>query len=96
MEFNRNQFFMIGLVLLLLGTQFRLVDTVLLTPDFTQFLAKRTDHPVAAVNASPLVPEDAAAPNVKKTIRPPDWLGWCLLSVGSVLVLHSMAMRKPD
>ena len=31
-----------------------------------------------------------------KTFRPPEWLGWSLLSIGSVLVLHSWGMKKPD
>jgi hypothetical protein len=37
----------------------------------------------------------AAGPLPRKTIRPPQWLGWCLLSVGGVLILHSLAMPKP-
>ena len=96
MEINRNQYFMVGLVLLLLGLQFRAVDTIELTPDFTQFLAKRSKPPVTAVNATAQSLPDPATPLIKKTVRPPDWLGWCLLSIGSVLILHSMAMRKPD
>jgi hypothetical protein len=31
----------------------------------------------------------------KKVVQPPEWLGWCLMSIGGVLVLHSLAMRKP-
>jgi hypothetical protein len=34
-----------------------------------------------------------AAP--QKVIQPPDWLSWCLISVGAVLALHSLAMPKP-
>jgi hypothetical protein len=27
-------------------------------------------------------------------IHPPEWIGWMLISLGSVLVLHSLAMPK--
>ena len=96
MDITRNQILAAGLVLVFVGLQFRLVDSFVLTPQFTHFLAERTGHPVAAVSntAQALVP--AAEPVVKKTVKPPDWLGWSLLSVGAVLVLHSAGMRKPE
>ena len=34
-------------------------------------------------------------PTPRRTIHPPEWIGYALLSVGSVLVLHSLAMKKP-
>ena len=96
MEVNRNQWFLAGLVLVFLGIQFRMVDSFVLTPEVTQFLAKRTGHPVAAVNAGTQFFAPAARPLFKQTVRTPDWLGWALLSIGSVLVLHSLGMKKPD
>jgi hypothetical protein len=96
MEITRNQYYLAGLVLLFLGIQFRMIDTIDLTPDFTQFLAERTGHPLAAVSATAQSMTQADKPPVKKTIRPPEWLGWSLLSIGSVLILHSWAMKRPD
>ena len=96
MDINRNQYFMAGLVLLLLGIQFHLVDSYVLTPQCTQFLAKRTGNPVAAVNTPTQPLPQAAEPTLKKTVHPPEWLGWCLMSIGSVLILHSWAMPKPS
>jgi hypothetical protein len=94
MDISRNQFFFAGLLCLLLGAQFRLIDTVELTPEFTQFLAERTGHPVAALGATTQALAPSEKPIVKKTVRPPDWIGWVMLSVGAVLVLHSMGMKK--
>jgi hypothetical protein len=34
-------------------------------------------------------------PVPRKTVRPPQWLGWLMLSAGGVLVMHSLAMPKP-
>ena len=41
-EFNRNQFFMVGVFVLFLGIQFRLVDSATLNEKTTRFLAART------------------------------------------------------
>ncbi len=98
MEINRNQYFMIGIVLLALGIQFRLIDSVTLTTEASQFLAKRfasksaepTDVPTAFVAAA-----EQAQVTQKRTIKPPQWMGWALISMGGVLVLHSLAMPKP-
>ena len=94
MDISRNQFYFAGLLCLLLGTQFRLIDSVELTPEFTQFLAERTGHPLAAVGAATQALSPAEKPMVKKAIHPPEPLGWALLSVGAVLVLHSWGMKK--
>jgi hypothetical protein len=93
MDLNRNQFFFLGVVVLLIGLQFRAVSAFVLNPETTQFIAERTGHPAAA--ASPLFTDTAGSAAPRKVVEPPEWLGWCLLSVGAVLVLHSLAMKKP-
>ncbi len=95
MDITRNQYFFAGLLCLFLGLQFRMVETVELTPEFTQFLAERTGHPLASVSAATQTITQSDQPPVKKSVKPPDWLGWSLVSIGSVLVLHSFGMKKP-
>ena len=41
MEINRNQWMMIGLVILSLGIQFRMVDSFVLNEKSTEIIAKR-------------------------------------------------------
>ena len=96
LDISRNQYFLAGLVVLLLGIQFRMVYSFTMTPECTQFVAEQTGHPLAAVNAATATASPTQTPIVKKTVEPPEWIGWALLSIGSVFVLHSMAMRKPD
>jgi hypothetical protein len=91
MELNRNQFFFMGMVVLLLGIQFRSVTRFVLTEEATRFLAEQTDSGDPSMMA---LASDVGSP-AKKVVQPPEWLGWCLLSVGAVLILHSLAMRKP-
>jgi hypothetical protein len=95
MDLNRNQFFFIAIFLLLLGMQLRMVNSYVLSGETTRFLAKRamaTADPVGAMaGTTPELPANLPA----KVVSPPDWLGWCLLSVGAVLFFHSMTMSKP-
>jgi hypothetical protein len=96
MDITRNQYFLAGLVVLFLGIELLSVESITLTQDFTVFLAKQTKHPIAAINdaTQALIPD--APPTVpSKTMNPPEWLGWSLTSLGSVLILHSWAMKKP-
>lgn len=98
MELNRNQFFFLGVFLILVGVQLRVVSSYVLTPETTRMLTKK---PAAVASASPPPLAFSAAesvpvlPTARKVIRPPEWLGWCMVSVGAVLVLHSLSMRKP-
>jgi hypothetical protein len=91
MELNRNQFFMAGLVLLFLGIQFRLIDSFTLNEKATRFLASRMQEKTA----TPATFLAQATPLPGKVLQPPQWVGYALLSVGSVLILHSLAMPKP-
>ena len=95
MEFNRHHYFAAGIVILLLGLQLRLVESYVLNEDATRWLmSKSSDKTVNAVGvASQLVP--AVGPAVRKTVVPPMWAGWAALSLGSVLVLHSLALPRP-
>jgi hypothetical protein len=98
MEFNRNQFFMAGLVILLLGVQLRTVDTFVLNERATQFIAQRMQQIKGkeVASAGDLRTAFAAqGPVAKHRIAPPKWLGWSLVSIGSVLILHSLALKKP-
>jgi len=96
MDLNRNQFYMLGLVILLLGLQFRAIDSVVLTPKFTRLLAEIAGSPVISASETANAVLGTQTPVPGTTFRPPDWLGWSLLSVGCVLILHSMAMRRPS
>jgi len=92
MDLNRNQFFFLGLVVLLIGLQVRYVSAYVLNPEATKFLADRTGQPSAATS---LFTAFGNATGSRKIVQPPEWLSWCLISVGAVLCLHSLAMPRP-
>lgn len=89
MDLNRHQFFFIGLMVLFIGIQLRYVTSFVLNPETTQFLAETTGQ---STSITPLATD---ASGLRKVVQPPDWLSWCLISVGAVLCLHSLAMPRP-
>ena len=93
MDITRYHVFLVGTVLVLLGLEFRFVDSVVLTPKATRFLAEQTGNPAVAAGDA-LAGGEAVLPS--KVFRPPEWLSWFLVSVGSVLILQSCAMTKPS
>lgn len=93
MELNRNQYFFLGIVVFLIGLQLRVVNFYVLNADATRFLAERAHSTSPATTMVSFSRDIGALPN--KVVTPPEWLGWCLMSVGAVLVLHSLAMKKP-
>ena len=97
---NRNHFFLVGLVLLYVGLQFRFVETFVLNDKSSKFLAQKLGsvETNGALNitqaASRIFPASMSTPSTR-SVTPPEWIGWALLSIGSVLVLHALAMPKP-
>ena len=87
-EFNRNQFMMFGVIVLLLGLELRMFDSFTLSEKATHFIVSRMSDPPAVATIAP-------ASAARKVLRPPPWLGWSFISVGSVLILHSFGMKKP-
>ena len=92
MDLNRPQMYMAGIIVLMLGIQFRTVDSIILNEHATQFLAEKMES-LDLANSAPTM-FAARVPIVKKVITPPRWLGWSFLSIGGVMVLHALAMRK--
>lgn len=96
MEFNRNQIFAAGIFFLLLGLQFRMVEEFVLTPQFTRLVMEMFNHPMALAEATAeTLAGSPANTTPPKTVRPPEWIGYAFLSVGAVLFLQSLTMRKP-
>lgn len=94
MEFDRNRYFMIGMLLFLLGVQFRMVESFVLNETSTRALARIAED-------SQLASQDFGAnlylevhPSPKKNVKPPHWLGWVLLTTGGVISLHAMVLPR--
>ena len=98
MDFNRNHFFLVGVVLILLGIQFRYVSAVVLNEKTSQFVAQKLGKAPTPVSNRPsfqaLMMSTPPATN-SRTVELPSWLGYSFISVGCVMVLHALSMKKP-
>ncbi len=100
MQLTRDHFFFLGVLLILLGVEFRMVESFVLNEKASQFVLKRFGNKLqqsaAAARQDLPLPILREKRPVRYTWTPPEWLGWSLISIGSVLVLHSLAMPKPS
>jgi len=93
-EINRNQYFLLGLVFLLLGLQVRMVESYVLNEKASHFVAQKLKG-LASKDPGDGSFMPAAGPTPLRTVHPPVWLGYAFISIGAVLVLHSLAMKRP-
>ena len=94
MDIDRNRYFMFGVVLFLLGLQFRLVDSFVLNENSTRALHRFSQRSNIADSLSTNIYMQVGSP--KKSLRPPNWLGFVLLTVGGVICLHAMVLPRRE
>ncbi len=94
MDVDRNRYFMFGIILFLLGLQFRLVDTVVLNESSTRALHRFAREARIADNNAATNVYMQVAPSPKKSVKPPHWLGFVLLTVGGVMSLHALVLPR--
>ncbi|QEG39948.1 hypothetical protein UC8_19500 [Roseimaritima ulvae] len=94
MVMDRNRYFLIGMLLILIGIQFRMVESFVLNEQTTRVLAKVTNtKPVASSDMmSSLLMQVYPAPT--KRIAPPRWIGLAMIAVGAVVSLHAIAIPR--
>lgn len=95
MELSRNQFFMFGLIVLSIGLHLRYVDSFVLNERTTKFFSKTLTSESETAQSQVQSFLATSGPTHLRTVNPPRWLGWSLLSVGAVMVLYSLVMQKP-
>ncbi len=97
MEFDRNRYFMIGVLLFLLGIQFRSVESFVLNEPSTRMLARfTTGSQYASAQDFGTSLYLNVHPSPKKQMKPPTWLGYVLLTAGGVICLHAMVLPKSN
>jgi len=94
MKLDRNRYFMLGVILLLLGLQFRLVDSFVLNETSTRALHKVMKTKSVDANSIARDIFMQTAPSPKKALKPPRWLGFVLLTAGGIMALHALVLPK--
>jgi hypothetical protein len=84
---SRHHLLLAGLLLFLMGIQFRMVQSFTLNENSTTFVAAR-------MGAAPQAQQGMwQNPSLRKVVEPPRWLGLALMSVGAVLTMKSLSMK---
>jgi uncharacterized protein YcgI (DUF1989 family) len=100
---DAHRLFMLGVVVLLLGIQFRVVESFELNEMATRIVDRRFPRPAMAPVTSYVAQNNYAdawltppstAPLTTRHITPPRKLAFSFISVGAVLILVSPAYRK--
>lgn len=94
MKLTRNRCFLLGVLLILFGIQFRMVESFVLNEQATRALAKVSRQSSVASRDSFNSFLLQVHPKPTKRVTPPRWLGLACIAVGSVLTLHAIAMPK--
>ena len=93
-ELNRNTFFLVGLVLLFVGIQLRMLDSVVLNEPSSRFIAEKFASKTEQRTSRFFQVTGIAEGTPRQVVKPPKSIAWCLIAVGSVTVLHALALRR--
>jgi len=85
MATSRPKLLLAGLLLFLVGVQFRVVESFTLNERSSGFVAARIGGGA---------PQQAwQSPPMRKVVQPPRWLGLALMSVGAVITVKSLSTK---
>ncbi|MEM6688394.1 MAG: hypothetical protein AAF664_03140 [Planctomycetota bacterium] len=94
MSMYRNRYFLTGILLILLGVQFRMVDSFVLNEPTTRMLASFS-------KSGPIADSDVVSgfmmsvhPKPMKRVQPPRWIGLALLASGTVISCHALVIPR--
>jgi hypothetical protein len=97
-----RRYFMVGVILLLLGLQLRVVNSFVLTAKASEFIETKIksaglkeDNGFGSTNSYDSLLY-SSGPFPQKTVAPPRWIGFALLSVGGVLVIHGLTLGRRE
>ncbi|QDT06603.1 hypothetical protein K227x_50140 [Rubripirellula lacrimiformis] len=94
MSMYRNRYFLAGILLILLGVQFRMVDSFVLNESTTRALARVTKSTPVADNSSMTSFMMQVHPKPMKRVTPPRWLGLAMIAVGAVIGCHAIVIPR--
>ncbi len=94
MSFYRNRYFFGGILLILMGLQFRRVESFVLNESTTRFVAKMTSTPLADNSTAMGAFFAPVIPKPQKKVTPPRWMALSMIAVGCVISFHALSIPK--
>jgi hypothetical protein len=94
LSFYRNRYFLAGILLVLLGIQFRMIDSFVLNESATRALARIDKSAPVADNSGMSSILAQMYPKPVKRIEPPRWMGLAMITLGAVMSCHAVAIPR--
>ena len=94
MSLYRNRYFLTGFLLILLGLQFRRVESFVLNERSTRFVARMTNTPLVDNSTTFGTIFEPVTPVPRKRVTPPRWLGLSMIAAGCVITFHSFSIPR--
>ena len=94
MSLYRNRYFLVGILLILLGIQFRMVHSFVLNEPTTRALARFNKSSSIADNSAMSSFLMQVYPKPTKRVEPPRWLGLAMITVGAVITCHAIVIPR--
>ncbi len=94
MSIYRNRYFLLGILLVLLGLQFRRVESFVLNERTTRLVAKVANKPIVDNTTTIGSIFEPVTPPPKKKVTPPRWLGLSMIAAGIVISFHAISIKK--
>ena len=94
MSLYRNRYFFVGVLLVLLGVQFRMVHSFVLNEPTTRALARFSKSTPVADNSGMSSMLMQVYPNPTKRVEPPRWMGLAMITVGAIISFHAVAIPR--
>jgi hypothetical protein len=92
MSMYRNRYFLLGILLILLGIQFRMIDSFVLNESATHALARFNKSAPVADNSGVSSLFVQMYPKPGKRIEPPRWMGLAMITLGAVISCHALVI----
>lgn len=94
MSLYRNRYFLAGMLLILLGVQFRMVHSFVLNEPATRALARVSKTTPVAQQSTMTDFMLQVHPKPTKRVTPPRWLGLSLITAGAIIGCHALAIPR--
>ena len=94
MSLYRNRYFLAGVLLVLLGVQFRMVDSFVLNEPTTRAIARVSKSTPVADHSTVSNFMMSVHPKPMKRVTPPRWLGLAMITLGAVISCHALVIPR--
>ena len=92
----RAFFMAVGINLLIIGAQFLIVEKVIISKPADRVARQEAANGSGFTNAAFSPNAGPTVSSNRKTFKPKDWMPWCMLGAGTVIVIYTRNYKNPN